>query len=51
MVMYDNEFKTMGNKPRIKLNHNSYNNIAKGRGKTKGSRIFQSVSRFLSKIG
>ena len=27
-----------------------YNNIAKGRGKTKGSRIFQSVSRFLSKI-
>ena len=27
-----------------------YNNIAKGRGKTKGRRIFQSVSRFLSKI-
>ena len=27
-----------------------YNNIAKGRGKTKGSRIFQSASRFLSKI-
>ena len=27
-----------------------YNNVAKGRGKTKGSRIFQSVSRFLSKI-
>ena len=27
-----------------------YNNIAKGRGKTKRSRIFQSVSRFLSKI-
>ena len=36
--------------PRIKLNHNSYNNIVKGRGKTKGSRIFQGVSRFLSKI-
>ena len=27
-----------------------YNNIAKGRGKTKGTRIFQSASRFLSKI-
>ena len=27
-----------------------YNNIAKGRGKTKGGRIFQCVSRFLSKI-
>ena len=37
-------------KPRITLNHNSYNNIVKGRGKTKGSRIFQSPSRFLSKI-
>ena len=27
-----------------------YNDIARGRGKTKGSRIFQSISRFLSKI-
>jgi len=27
-----------------------YSNIAKGMGKTKGSRILQSVSRFLSKI-
>ena len=27
-----------------------YNNIAKGREETKGSKIFQSVSRFLSEI-
>ena len=36
--------------PKILESLRGYNNIAKGSGKTNGSRIFQSVSRFLSKI-
>ena len=40
-------------KPRIKLNHNSYNNIVKGRGKQKGaefSKVFQGFCLRLSEV-